>query len=149
MLQRLDRPCGGCGELNLITDLVNSRCRPCRKAQQRASYENSDKGRLLCYWAKQRAVRKNVPYDLDAHRDDIAKRVKAGRCEMSGMPFNFEEGLNFYSPSLDRINPEKGYTHDNIRVILYGWNVALGPWGEDVLKQAINEWQEGTSDEPA
>lgn len=146
---RLDKPCGGCGELFLITDLINNRCRPCKKVQNQVVYEATDKGRLLCYWAKQRARRKGVAYDLDEPRQDIANRVLKGVCEFSGMRFNLDEGLNFYSPSLDRIRPESGYTHNNARVILYGWNVALGPWGEDVLREAINSWQEGTSNEPA
>lgn len=38
-------------------------------------------------------------------------------CALSGVPFNMEKSL--YRPSLDRIDSSKGYTSDNIQLVLY------------------------------
>lgn len=38
-------------------------------------------------------------------------------CALSGMAFNMDESL--YRPSLDRIDSNKGYTEDNIQLVLF------------------------------
>lgn len=137
----LEKICPSCQEPKLLVDITaTGRCKDCRRIQNAELYSTTDRGRLLCYWAKQRARRKSLPYDLDDHRDDIVRRIEAGKCELSQMPFKLDTTLGFDSPSLDRVKPELGYVRSNVRVILYGWNVALGTWGESVLRQRIEEW---------
>lgn len=63
-----------------------------------------------------------------------------GLCEMTGLPFNLNDGRTWDSPSLDRIDPAKGYVYSNIRIICFGMNSALNSWGEDVLEMMVLAW---------
>lgn len=38
-----------------------------------------------------------------------------------------------FAPSLDRIDARKGYTTDNVRLVAWVVNHALGDWGEEVF----------------
>lgn len=68
------------------------------------------------------------------------------KCAVSGLPFVFE-GLNCYSPSIDRINNDRGYTPTNCRIVLYSVN-SLKSVGTDVdmvtIAKAIVARSEGS-----
>jgi hypothetical protein len=83
--------------------------------------------------AKRRAQEKGIPFDLD--RLDLIERITAGRCEVTGLPFDLAAGagLNPWAPSIDRIDSTKGYTPDNVQVVVSAYNIAKGPWSDDVL----------------
>ena len=36
-----------------------------------------------------------------------------------------------YAPSLDRIDPKRGYTPDNVRLVVFAINTMLLDWGAD------------------
>lgn len=80
--------------------------------------------------ARFRAHRKGQAFDLENHLEDLQKRIDAGFCEVSGLPFNLDGGRTWDSPSFDRVDSTRGYTHDNVRVVLHAVNSALGDWGE-------------------
>ena len=83
--------------------------------------------------AKRRAEDKGIAFDLD--RIDLIERIAAGRCEATGLPFDMAtgDGLNPWAPSLDRKDSAGGYTADNVQVVCTAYNLAKGPWGDDVL----------------
>lgn len=83
--------------------------------------------------AKRRAEDKGIVFDLD--RLDLIERINAGRCEVTGLPFDLAAGtgLNPWAPSLDRKNSSGGYTPANVQVVVSAYNIAKGPWGDDVL----------------
>jgi len=57
------------------------------------------------------------------------------RCALTYIPFDCARGAPWRNPftlSIDRIDNAEGYIKDNIRLVIHGLNVALGPWGEDV-----------------
>ena len=56
-----------------------------------------------------------------------------GRCEVSGVPFNFDyHGKRRpYAPSIDRINSDVGYTPENSRLVCYLVNVGMNCWGDE------------------
>jgi hypothetical protein len=63
-----------------------------------------------------------------------------GRCEVSGIPFIYEQenkkwSKNPWAPSIDRIDSSEGYYIENCRVVCIAVNVALNEWGDDVLKK--------------
>lgn len=92
--------------------------------------------KYLIHYAHDRARKKGLPFDLLDHQDAIRFRVEAGACELTGLPFNAgKQGRAWDSPSIDRIEPQKGYVYGNIRVILYGLNEALSDHGEEVLRK--------------
>lgn len=71
---------------------------------------------FMIYGAKQRAQRKNLPFDLTPTDIQIPDR-----CPVLGIPLEFSHtgtgGITDNSPSLDRIKPELGYVKGNVAVI--------------------------------
>jgi len=64
---------------------------------------------------------------------DIDAKIKHGFCELTGIRFNLKNGKTWDSPSIDRIDSAKGYTKDNVRVVLYCVNVMANVWGSDKI----------------
>jgi len=71
--------------------------------------------------------------------DDIEKLATraAGRCELTGIAFSFETYKNKkirpWSPSIDRIHSDQGYTFANVRLVCSAVNLALNQFGEGTL----------------
>ncbi len=99
------------------------------------------RAQCLVAYARKRARDHGHAFSLDAHVADLQARIDLGHCELTGIPFRLEGGKQWNSPSIDRIEPEKGYTIDNVRLILFGLNAALGSWGEDRLVQMVEAMQ--------
>ena len=79
------------------------------KALEYASYKNLSVETLLCKRARNRAARAKIFFDLK--KNDIAVPAL---CPVFKVPM--KRGTP-YAPSLDRIDPTKGYTKDNIQII--------------------------------
>lgn len=93
--------------------------------------------------AARRAQKKGIPCDLLNHLSEIEARMQCGRCELTGLPFNFDsKHPSWNSPSLHRKNPSGGYIYENIQVICFGMNAALGSWGEAALRNMLAAWLE-------
>lgn len=71
-------------------------------------------------YAKYRSKRKNIKYEIDT-KYLISIYPKSGMCPILGYklePFqNGKIGQSKFSPSLDRINPRKGYIKGNVEFI--------------------------------
>lgn len=89
--------------------------------------------RALVDGARKRSVKKGIAFDLDQHLSSIKERLDAGVCEATGLPFQIGRGHHWASPSIDRIDAKGPYLYSNIRIVLHGYNNALGNWGEGVL----------------
>jgi hypothetical protein len=89
------------------------------------------KGNILLRHAKQRSARKGLSCDLD--KEWVNEKLQKQICELSGIKFDFTNNdashFNPYCPSIDRIDPTKGYTKDNCRMVLVAVNFGLGEWG--------------------
>lgn len=105
------------------------------EGKHQKTYREAPQGRAVQLHsnAKRRAEDKGIVFDLD--RIDIANRVTAGRCEVTRLPFDLTAGtgLNPWAPSLDRKNSAGGYTSENVQVVCTAYNLAKGPWGDEVL----------------
>lgn len=105
------------------------------EGKHQKTYREAPHGRAIQLHAnaKRRAEEKGIPFDLD--RLELIERIATGRCEVTGIPFDLAAGagLNPWAPSLDRANNAKGYTPDNVQVVVSAYNIAKGPWGDDVL----------------
>jgi hypothetical protein len=58
----------------------------------------------------------------------------AGRCAVSGLEVSFErvgagQAQRPFAPSLDRIDPTKPYSRENVRVVAQVANFAMNAWG--------------------
>lgn len=112
-----------------------------RKNRDRIKYHNekrmaSIEGRAKSLWtgAKDRAKVKNLIFTLPIERIIIA--LALGVCERTGIKFDFsppENGKsnNKFAPSLDRIEPNKGYTIDNVRIVVWFYNCGKSEYSHD------------------
>ena len=60
-----------------------------------------------------------------------------GQCSLTGIRFNANwdtaKRIRPFYPSIDRINPDLGYTKENCRVVAACVNIALNNFGDDIL----------------
>lgn len=102
-----------------------------KRAYQR-SVRNTRRGMALTFDARRRAKARGQPFDLNWR--DIQKRIEAGFCEVTGLPFDLSGHRSWNTPSLDQIEASEGYTKANTRVVLYAVNMMAGTWG---LERAV------------
>lgn len=117
---------------------------PVAKSKSYAKYYLTRRGAALAANVKRRAKLRGFDYDLDDWVAEIQARIDAGVCEITGYPFDLtpatESSRRFNAPSIDRIDNSRGYTYDNIRIVLCLVNVALNDWGEDTLREVMLHW---------
>lgn len=152
-----EKVCGHCRLLKAASEFnicrsrrsgLHSWCRECqnawaaqpqiadaRKARRNEKYgANIDfRARAIVRSLKARAGKLGVPFAI--RPEWVAAKLRAGRCEITGLPLDFTAGTGrgACSPSVDRIDGEYGYVEGNCRVILWALNAAFGPWGEDAF----------------
>lgn len=91
--------------------------------------------------ARTKAQSRGLTFDLDF--ESIQRRVVSGRCEATGILFDFfakDPGVPEipFRASLDRLDNTEGYTNVNTKVVSKIYNTAKWSWGEDdVLRMAI------------
>ena len=80
-------------------------------------------------WSRTRvgAKKRNIGFNITV--DDVIPALERGVCEMTGLPFYLgkpADGVSThpYAPSIDRIDSNKEYTKDNIRIVLWAVNAA-------------------------
>lgn len=92
--------------------------------------------------AKKRAVDKRLAFDLDVEWALDALKAQDFKCVLTSIPFYMESSASSkvhpYMPSLDRIEPKKGYVRGNVRIVVYAINVMLMDWGVDVFERVVS-----------
>lgn len=88
------------------------------------------RARTLVSGAKQRAKKKNIPFNLTV--DWVYNKIISGKCEATGIDFYIKPYVpkhikNYtpvhpHSPSLDQISPSGGYTMDNVQIVCDQFN---------------------------
>lgn len=89
--------------------------------------------------AKKNAINRKVEMSLTLDDMLVLAQESGGCCALSGIRFDFsaKEGSSWrrpFIPSVDRIDPTKGYVPGNVRLVCVAVNYAMSDWGEDVLK---------------
>lgn len=86
-----------------------------------------------------RSKDKQIDFDLDMN--EIHQTLVTGVCAKTGHKFEIQaKGRNYkdrspYTPSIDKIDPSKGYTKDNIQIVCWWYNLAKSTFTDDeVLK---------------
>lgn len=113
MMRRVRVDAGGCPQHG--QSLKRSTCRSCNAAYMRAYLRRRRAERPekeLFERAKKRAQRLNIPFRI---RPDLI--TIPAHCPVLGIPLVQRGFRSPNSPSLDRIEPARGYVPDNIRVI--------------------------------
>lgn len=110
-----------------------SECKGCSNKRCNSAYRNSPRARakVLIAHARLRAGKKGLAFELDI--DWAAKAIISGKCEVTGLAFDLSltGERNLYGPSLDRVEPSKGYTKENTKVVLFGYNACKNTATED------------------
>tara|TARA_R110000787_G_C13214219_1_gene425496 strand:+ start:61 stop:633 length:573 start_codon:yes stop_codon:yes gene_type:complete len=112
------------------------RCIECSKLY--SSYYVVDAKMALLYNARNRAKTKGVPFDLTTDDFDMTETCPALGIPMFRLP---GKGQSDNSPSLDRIDPSKGYISGNVAVISRRANRIKNNASVDELKR-IAKWLE-------
>lgn len=88
------------------------------------AYRARDPWRYVLMTAKSRSKVENIPYNLDK---EWAVARWTGSCELCRLPFVIAKRLRHpLSPSIDKIDPTKGYTKDNCRFVAWAINAFKG-----------------------
>ncbi|XHB99386.1 hypothetical protein ABWH97_00100 [Nitratireductor sp. ac15] len=96
--------------------------------------------------AQKRAKRSGIQFSLSgSDLVDLAIR-SGGKCQMSGIPFDFtvfgNRKRNPFRPSLDRKDSSKGYIRSNVRLVCCIANLAMNEWGEGPLREFVTKMAE-------
>ena len=87
--------------------------------------------------AKIRAENKSLPFDIDY---DYIRSIIPSHCPIFGVPLEWsarrgsKKGALPNSPSLDRIDPERGYVKGNVWIISYRSNMIKSNATHEELK---------------
>lgn len=143
----------------VVSKIAFFKARAVKRKQAREACEKKAKANIyqyraaaLYYAAKARTADKLkkygkvVPFDIDIPW--IEEKLRAGKCELSNIDLYIKEyeGQQGYKPinprsaSLDQINPGKGYTKDNVRVICDCLNKMLSDKADGVIYDIVSQW---------
>jgi hypothetical protein len=98
-------------------------------------------------WGRTRDKAKSRKIGFNIDIDDVVPALKRGVCDMTGLPFNLNRpnvgsSTHPYAPSIDRIDSNKDYTKDNIRIVLWAVNAATNQFTDEemlpILKAMVN-----------
>jgi len=103
----------------------------------------AQRAKQLTSSAHQRALQHKVPYSLTCKW--VFEKLMLGSCEITGLPFDMgteaaprgSQHRSNFVPTIDRIEPSLGYTPQNSRIVIWGYNAAKSTGtDEDVLQMA-------------
>jgi hypothetical protein len=84
--------------------------------------------------ARQRAKARDIEFTITL--EWVEDKLAQGQCEVTSIPFDMSF-QRIWSPSLDKIDPERGYTPDNTQITVFIYNSAkLNGSHEDVVRFA-------------
>ncbi len=96
-----------------------SQCLECERNKSNIKFRKNPFPQILNV-AKRRAKRNSIPFEI-THQDIKDVWPKDMICPALGIKMNHGKGMggNKFSPSLDRLIPEKGYVKGNIIIVSY------------------------------
>lgn len=69
--------------------------------------------------------------ETDVTANELREMLNIGTCPVTGYKFNFEKPKlnrfnNPFAPSIDKIDPDKGYRKGNVRIVIWQYNLMKG-----------------------
>ena len=99
--------------------------------------------------AKNRAKEKSVSFNLTHEHLIELWETNLGCCAVTGRVLELQQSdkgsVHMNAPSLDRIEPKKGYVQGNVRIVTYMLNMAMGEYGLDELRKLAKDLQGGVA----
>lgn len=134
-----DGKCISCGEDATVVQFGKGNAGTCNACyKDKWNKENSLKVRCQrLYGNAQKRAKVNGWPPPDFSSEWIEKKILAGFCEATGIPFDLETRIsrvhasNPWVPSLDRIDSSKPYLKDNVQVVVYMYNVCKGEFSHE------------------
>lgn len=114
-----------------------------RERHLERSMNPKSKASQLLLGVRHRAKKRNLAFDLDI--EWLSKKIEFGRCEVTGIKFDLSpfsqspthgannQIINAWSPTLDRIEPNKGYVKENVRLVVKMFNTFKNFWDDDTV----------------
>lgn len=111
---------------NPIRHGKKTHCKECENAYRRGfekALSNEDaiiaKLKMLYFAAKARAKSKELDFDLTVESLKELWDSQEGKCAISSIPMTYimTEGRQHFNVSIDKINPNLGYTQNNIQLV--------------------------------
>lgn len=92
----------------------------------------------LWYTAKKRAAKKGIEFSISI--EDV---VIPTHCPVLGIElFQGDGKISSHSPSIDRVNPSKGYISGNVRVISHKLNAMKSDMTIDIARKLLSYMEE-------
>jgi hypothetical protein len=128
MTALLEKPCSKCAIVKSIdqfyrdktcSDGRKAKCKNCEKQYMRDNPVLRQTGAMVC-GARRRAKSKGLSFEID---HDYVRSIIPSHCPIFGTPLEWSAVRNNgraslpNSPSLDRIDPSKGYVKGNVWII--------------------------------
>lgn len=115
-----------------------------RKYQEKRRQDYNYRLQMLLNASKQRAKLKNIEHTLTLE-ELIAAYPEDNKCPVFGTELKFgNAGFRDNSPSIDKIDPTKGYTLDNIQVLSWRANRLKADATVEELELLLNYMKQGT-----
>lgn len=121
-----------------------------KRKQYQQDYLASPKGRayILRRGAIHRA--KKYGYDFDLPIEWVYSKILTGICEVTGIPFvlvtketyGIHNNIQPFSPCIDRINSNLGYTMDNCRIVVNIFNQCKMHWSDEDVQVFVKAYYE-------
>jgi|688.fasta_scaffold653274_1 hypothetical protein len=102
----------------------------------RSKYRSADPARYLFFESRARAKKRGLDFDLT--REWFAEKLRAGACEITGLPFEYGRH-SLRRPSPDRRDNNCGYTKENCRIILLGLNLLKKDHEEACFREFLTD----------
>lgn len=103
----------------------------------------------LAQGCHKRAKRNGWEFDLTTQWLEERAKKQLFRCAVTGVPFELKTASrrgrgkrNPFAPSIDRIDCTRGYTKDNVRLVIFAVNIMLADWGDGVLDRVLEHYAE-------
>lgn len=96
---------------------------------------------------RSRCKKNRITNELDLDYLVFLYEKQNGTCFSTGLPFDLSKDsrkkrFRPFSVSIDRIDPLKGYTKDNCRLVCVAFNLALNAFGEDTFEKIAKAYLE-------
>lgn len=100
-------------------------------------YSHDGRAKILLKAAQHRSKQKG--WETDLTTEFIERLLATGKCSVTGIPFDYSKPKgtvkNPYAPSLDRINSSKPYVCDNVRVVIWQYNLMKGELSDEEVRE--------------